>query len=105
MLGHDSIVVVPAYGRDYKSKDAALADWTADKDFREAISSRYVNKTGARELGLTVTIRYDGNRRAFVAPTAVEPGEAPAPVTKKVNSKKLRRPLPPLLGLMGRTSA
>jgi hypothetical protein len=36
----------------------ALADWNADKDFRDSISGRYVNKTGARELKLTVMIRY-----------------------------------------------
>jgi hypothetical protein len=28
-----TITVTPAYGRDYKSKAAALADWEADKDF------------------------------------------------------------------------
>ena len=28
------MTIVPAYGRDYKSKKAALADWQAGKDFR-----------------------------------------------------------------------
>jgi hypothetical protein len=27
------ITLVPAYGRDYKSKAAVQADWDADKDF------------------------------------------------------------------------
>jgi len=27
------ITLTPAYGRDYKSKAAVLADWNADKDF------------------------------------------------------------------------
>lgn len=41
--------VTPAYGRDYKSAKAALADWNAGKDFVIADISdpddgRYVNK-------------------------------------------------------------
>jgi hypothetical protein len=27
------ITLVPAYGRDYKSKTQVLADWNGDKDF------------------------------------------------------------------------
>jgi hypothetical protein len=116
MLGNRTgITVVAAYGRDYKSKESALADWNADKDFREAITSQYVNKAGAHKLGLTVTIRYNGNRSAIEAPTAPETNGKTAPVTKKTapvskkpapaTKKKPRRPEPPLLGLMGRTSA
>lgn len=53
--------LVPAYGRDYKSKKAVLEDWNAGKDF-EAVGitgSGYINKTGAQEQGVTsVNIRY-----------------------------------------------
>jgi hypothetical protein len=34
--------LVPAYGRDYKSREALLADWRAGKDFREP-DGRHVN--------------------------------------------------------------
>lgn len=54
----DWITVTPAYGRDYKNKAAALADWDADKDFRETASGSYVNKSQAERMGLKVIIRY-----------------------------------------------
>jgi hypothetical protein len=31
------IHATPAYGRDYKSKDAVLADWKAGKDFHAGV--------------------------------------------------------------------
>ena len=37
------IHAVPAYGRDYKSKAAVIADWQAGKDFRCAVSGRYLS--------------------------------------------------------------
>jgi hypothetical protein len=37
------IHAVPAYGRDYKSKAAVLADWNAGKDFRDALSGQYLS--------------------------------------------------------------
>jgi hypothetical protein len=56
------LTVVPAYGRDYKSKAAVLADWNAGKDFRiQDISSpdngRYVNKAD-KPADVTLNIRY-----------------------------------------------
>jgi len=54
----DWITVTPAYGRDYRNKAAALADWDADKDFRETASSKYINKSQAEAMGLKVIIRY-----------------------------------------------
>ena len=55
-----SITGVPAYGRDYKSKAAVLADWQAGKDFRDALSGQYFNK----DSGLsTVWVRYDNMRK------------------------------------------
>lgn len=58
------LTLVPAYGRDYKSKKAVLADWEANKDFLiQDISSphngRYINKQDAASLkGTTLNIRY-----------------------------------------------
>jgi hypothetical protein len=37
------IHAVPAYGRDYKSVAAVLADWLAGKDFRCAMTGRYLS--------------------------------------------------------------
>jgi hypothetical protein len=52
------LTVVPAYGRDYKSKKAVQEDWDAGKDFLCAGLNRgYVNKEDAPK-GTTVTIRY-----------------------------------------------
>lgn len=31
---NNTLTLVPAYGRDYKSKAVLLADWLAGKDFR-----------------------------------------------------------------------
>lgn len=58
------LTLVPAYGRDYKSRKAVLADWEAGKDFLiQDISSphdgRYINKEDAASLkGTTFNIRY-----------------------------------------------
>lgn len=58
------LTLVPAYGRDYKSKKAVLADWEANKDFLvQDISSphdgRYINKKDAASLrDTTLNIRY-----------------------------------------------
>lgn len=62
------IEVTPAYGRDYKNQKDAKADWNADKDFRETASGSYINKTGARQLGLKVIIRYSNNLKVMQAP-------------------------------------
>jgi hypothetical protein len=34
------MTLLPAYGRDYKSKAAVLADWNAGKDFRIATTGQ-----------------------------------------------------------------
>ena len=49
--------VVPAYGRDYKSKAAAIADWNAGKDFRCEPQGCYITKAEAQNLA--ITIRYN----------------------------------------------
>ena len=60
--------VTPAYGRDYKSKKAALDAWNANEDFIiNDMSNRWdgkpVNKQGAEEEGLSIMIRYDQLRK------------------------------------------
>ena len=58
-----TIVVSGAYGRSYKSKAAALADWNDDKDFTirtVGIRGTYINKPDAKMF--TVLIRYNEDR-------------------------------------------
>jgi hypothetical protein len=55
------ITLVPAYGRDYKSKKAVLEDWNNNKDFQIADlfsgeDGRYANKQDLPDY--TVNIRY-----------------------------------------------
>lgn len=72
-----TLTLVPAYGRDYKSKAAVEADWRADKDFQ--ISSimhpddgRYINKPQADAEGITAHIRYNAlTRIAVINPETV----------------------------------
>ena len=52
----NDIHATPAYGRDYKSKAAVLTDWLAGKDFRCAVSGRYLSVRD--ELPNRVWIRY-----------------------------------------------
>jgi len=62
--GLGSIQVVPAYGRDYKSKKAVEAAWADNKDFQiQDMSSphdgRYINLSDAKTGGIKmVTVRY-----------------------------------------------
>jgi hypothetical protein len=60
------MTLTPAYGRDYKSKKAVLADWEAGKDFIIAdITSRWDGKPANKSdlAGETVMLRYDGLRK------------------------------------------
>lgn len=57
------LTVVPAYGRDYKSKAEVLSDWNAGKDFQICDMSSphdgsYINKEDASKEGITVNVRY-----------------------------------------------
>ena len=49
---YNSATLVPAYGRDYKSKAAVLADWEAGKDFLMTykLSDGYVNVVQLADL-------------------------------------------------------
>jgi len=58
-----SVMLVPAYGRDYKTKKAVKEAWDAGKDFRIADMSspddgRYTSKSDWE--GKHVAIRYKG---------------------------------------------
>lgn len=58
--------LVPAYGRDYKSKEALVADWNEGKDFRIA-GGPYIDAGSAARYGIqSVTIRYSQLRKVAV---------------------------------------
>ena len=42
-MQYSEIHALPAYGRDYKSKAAVIKDWQDKKDFRDALTGRYLN--------------------------------------------------------------
>ena len=50
------MTVIPAYGRDYKSKADTLKDWNDGKDFKDAITGQYLSK---RDNIKEVWIRYN----------------------------------------------
>lgn len=63
------MTLIPAYGRDYKSKAAVLSDWNDGVDFQIMPSGQYTTKT---ELGIysataTVTLRYAKLTRFIMA--------------------------------------
>ena len=63
------LTLVPAYGRDYKSKAAILADLEAGKDFLAVSYDRdgYINIEGLREHGIkSVNVRYGKLRKVAV---------------------------------------
>lgn len=66
-----SLTVSPAYGRDYKSRNAVLEDWHNNKDF--VVESfgphmgRYINKADAEaNLVGPVEIRYAKLTKAVI---------------------------------------
>lgn len=63
------MTVVPAYGRDYKSKAEAVADWEAGKDFIvQDISSRWDGKAcSCRDFPKTQTINIRYKKRTQIA--------------------------------------
>lgn len=71
-----AITVVPAYGRDYKSKKAVLQDWQAGKDFIiQDMSSPYdgkkINIQDAQAGGVDVMVRY--NKLMSILPIKAKP--------------------------------
>lgn len=76
-LNQSSLTVTPAYGRDYKSKAAAIRDWNDGKDFIESRSNRYINKADVMVHFpvATVRIRYDKARKVVeIPPKKSKPG-------------------------------
>jgi hypothetical protein len=65
-------VVVPAYGRDYATAEAALADWVKGKDFRissiDRYNGSYISYDYANLHGLSVQIRFNKLRDVCVWP-------------------------------------
>lgn len=62
------MVLIPAYGRDYKSQAAALKDFNDDKDFRVASmeADGYTNHRDLQQLGVKeVAIRYNKQKMKF----------------------------------------
>ena len=67
----NTVTVIPAYGRDYKTKKAVLADWKAGKDFiihsyGHRYDGKYINKEDADRGGETVSIRYAGRTKQLI---------------------------------------
>lgn len=63
------MTAIPAYGRDYSSRQAVLDDWDANKDFlvQSYNAGGYINKQEALIAGIrTLNIRYNKLRRVAV---------------------------------------
>jgi len=58
------ITLLPAYGRDYKSKRVIIDDLNNNKDFLESTSLRAINKQQFKELNISsFNVRYDQQRK------------------------------------------
>jgi hypothetical protein len=55
--------LVPAYGRDYKSKAAVMKDWTGGKDFQCAITGGYAS---SQDITWPVRIRYNRHTKILL---------------------------------------
>ena len=58
------LTLLPAYGRDYKSKKQIIDDLNNNKDFLESTSLRAINKQQFEELNISsFNVRYDQQRK------------------------------------------
>lgn len=60
------VIITPAYGRDYKSKAAFLADFNQDKDFmnQDMFGSQLINREDMKNAGIKeAQIRYSQLRK------------------------------------------
>ena len=58
------ITLLPAYGRDYKSKKLIIDDLNNNKDFLESSSLKAINKQQFKELNISsFNVRYDQQRK------------------------------------------
>lgn len=64
----DSIILFPAYGRDYSSKRACLDDWNAGKDFYAITpcTCGYISKNDREAKTFTsIEFRYKNKTKSF----------------------------------------
>ena len=58
------LTLLPANGRDYKSKKLIIDDLNNNKDFLESSSLRAINKQQFKELNISsFNVRYDQQRK------------------------------------------
>jgi len=58
------LTLLPAYGRDYKSKRLIIDDLNNNRDFLESTSLRAINKQQFKELEISsFNVRYDQQRK------------------------------------------
>ena len=58
------LTLLPAYGRDYKSKKAIIEDLNNNRDFLESTSLKAINKQQFKELNISsFNVRYDQQRK------------------------------------------
>ena len=58
------LTLLPAYGRDYKSKRSIINDLNSLKDFLVSNTGSYVNKQQFKELNISsFNVRYDQQRK------------------------------------------
>jgi len=58
------LTLLPAYGRDYKSKKSVINDLNALKDFVISHTGQYINKPQFKELQISsFNVRYDQQRK------------------------------------------
>ena len=58
------LTLLPAYGRDYKSKKLIIDDLNNNKDFLESSSLRAINKQQFKELNInSFNVRYYQQRK------------------------------------------
>ncbi len=72
------MTLLPAYGRDYKSKQAVLDAWNSGKDFRIASIEKggtYINKQDAQRLvnPPKIYIRYNRKQKITEVPIHATP--------------------------------
>jgi hypothetical protein len=57
-----NIHAVPAHGADYRNRGDVILAWKSGKDFRDAVSGRYLNIRSPLD-GREVWVRYDKLRK------------------------------------------
>jgi len=58
------LTLLPAYGRDYKTKKAIIEHLNDDRDFLESTSLKPINKQQFKELNInSFNVRYDQQRK------------------------------------------